>query len=152
MFAPERSGGHVLGQFVTKPFKTWANKSQKMNAHASHLYHMTACTKMREFLATYEEPSLAVDVRLDTLTQKQLKDNQLVIQSLFKVVMILGKQGLAFRGHRDDKVEWMEQSDQECENQGNFIELVRFRAETDSVLSQHLSNAPRNAKYTSKTI
>ena len=65
--------------------------------------------------------------------------------------MLLGKQGLAFRGYRDDKVSFAEQYDQESHNPGNFIELVRFRAETDPVLAQHLNNAPLNAKYTSKT-
>ena len=37
-------------------------------------------------------------------------------------------------------------------HQGNFIELVHFRAETDEVLADHLQSAPRNALYTSKTI
>ena len=64
----------------------------------------------------------------------------------------LRKQGLAYRGHRDDKVSFAEQYDQGSHNPGNFIELVRFRAETDPVLAKHLKNAPKNAKYTSKTI
>ena len=34
----------------------------------------------------------------------------------------------------------------------NFIELVKFRAETDAILKTHLENAPRNALYISKTI
>ena len=143
----------LLGQFVTKPFKSRASKTQKMSSHSSLSYHLTACTKMQEFLATHENPAQAVNIRLDNVAQKQLEENQKVIESLFKVVMLLGKQGLAFRGHRDDNIEWTEQTKQESENnQGNFIELVRFRAKTDEVLSKHLSNAPRNAVYTSKTI
>ena len=35
---------------------------------------------------------------------------------------------------------------------GNFIELVRFRAENDDVLRAYLETSPRNALYTSKTI
>ena len=68
--------------------------------------------------------------------------------------MFLGKQGLAFRGHRDDKVSLslMEQNDLETENPGNFLELVHFRAETGPALAQHLKKAPKTAKYTSKTI
>lgn len=34
----------------------------------------------------------------------------------------------------------------------DFIELVRFRAETDVILHRHLKDAPKNARYTSKTI
>lgn len=62
-----------------------------------------------------------------------MEDNQTVIESLLKVVMLCGKQGLALRGHRDDQV-WTEQEEQETGNKGNFIELVRFRAQTDDVL------------------
>ena len=66
--------------------------------------------------------------------------------------MLCGKQGLSLRGHRDDDVDWTEQEEQAAENQGNFVELVRFRAETDDALRRHLERGPRNARYTSKTI
>ena len=151
LFAPEKVGGNVLGRFVSKPFKSWASKMQKMTTHCGHDYHLLASSKMQEFLATYENPSGAVNVLIDIQVQKQLEENQKVIESLFKCVMFLGKQGLPFRGHRDDDIEWEDPSDEEA-NLGNFIALVRFRAETDSVLKKHLENAPKNAQYTSKTI
>ena len=150
VFAPDVVGGHTLGQFVTKPFKSWTNMTQKMTSHGKLDYHMTASMRMSEFLATYKHPSQAVNTRLDIQAQKQLEDNQHVLESLFKIVLLLGKQGLAFRGHRDDQVEWQEQIDHE--NRGNFVEMVKFRAETDEALRKHLQNAPKNAQYTSKTI
>lgn len=67
-------------------------------------------------------------------------------------VMLCGKQGLALWGHRDDKILWTNNGESESDNHGNFIELVRFRAESDEVLRHHLQSAPRNATYTSKTI
>ena len=36
----------------------------------------------------------------------------------------------------------------EKSNEGNFIQLVRFRAETDTILSGYLLKAPKNAYYT----
>ena len=69
--------------------------------------------------------------------------------SLLKIVLLCGKQGLAFRGHRDDQVDW---SDESSSNRGNFVQLVRIRAETDSILAAHLQEAPQNARYTSKGI
>ena len=39
--------------------------------------------------------------------------------------MLCGKQGLALRGHRDDKISWTD--DDAHSNEGNFVELVRFR-------------------------
>lgn len=152
-FAPEKVGGHIPGQFVTTPFKSWANKTQKMTSHAGLDYHLTACTQMHEFLATYKSPSGAISTRLDDQIQKQIEENKLVIESLLKITMHLGKQGFAFRGHRDDNLEWIEQETEHSDqNFGNFIEEVEFRAETDSVLHKHLEHGPKNAKYTSKTI
>ena len=81
-----------------------------------------------------------------------MENNEKVIESLFKVVLLCGKQGLAFQGHSDDHVNWAELEEDSSLNQGNFIKLVHFRAETDHVLSSHLQNSPANARYTSKTI
>jgi len=68
------------------------------------------------------------------------------------IVILCGKQGLALRGHRDDRVFSTEHEEREAEDQGNFIELVRFRAQIDDALRPNLQNAPRNALYTSKTV
>ena len=65
--------------------------------------------------------------------------------------MLCGKQGLALHSHRDDKIAWSGISDGRL-NEGTFVELVRFWAETDPILAQHMANSPRNVRYTSKTI
>ena len=63
-------------------------------------------------------------------------------------VEFLAKQGLAFRGHRDDKIDFSN----EDTNRGNFIATLQLMAKTDPVLNEHFHSAKRNAKYTSKTI
>ena len=148
-FTAESVGGH---QFVTKPFKIWNKMSEKCNAHGKLEYHLTSQAKMTEFLARYEDPSQAINSRLSSEAQKRMENNEKVIESLFKVVLLCGKQGLAFRGHRDDHVNWAELEEDSSLNQGNFIELVHFWAETDHVLSSRLQNSPANARYMSKTI
>ena len=72
-------------------------------------------------------------------------------KTLFKSLLLCGRQGLGLRGHRDDRIAWIEDDDGHS-NEGNFVELVRFRAETDPVLADHLAKSPRKARYTSKTI
>ena len=79
-----------------------------------------------------------------------MDSNLKVIESLFKVAILCGKQGLAMCGHWDDRVQW--EDEHESLNEGNFIQLVQFHAQTDKVLADHLSNCPRNGRYTSKTI
>ena len=57
MPVPEGVGGQAPGLFVTKPFRSWVNKTQKMNSHAKLDYHMSSVVKMKEFLDRYENPS-----------------------------------------------------------------------------------------------
>ena len=104
---------------------------------------------MKEFVDRYENPTQAVDVMLQSRMQQIMERNQHVIETLLKIVLLCGKQGLAFHGHWDDWVDW---SDDSSSNQGNFVQLVRFRAETDPILATHPQEVPKNARYTSKGI
>ena len=150
-FAHDKVGGQSPGQFVTKPFKTWPKKTQALSTHAKASYHAASLAKMSEFVKRYKNPSQAIDTKLSSQAQKTIEENKKVIESLLHIVMLCGKQGLALRGHRDDNIVWASEGD-EAANHGNFIELVRFRAETDEVLRNHLQSDPKNAVYTSKTI
>ena len=80
-----------------------------------------------------------------------METNKKVVESLFKIILLCGRQGLALYGHRGDKIDWTDDDDTHS-NEGNFVELVRFRAETDVVLAEHLAKSARNTRYTSKTI
>ena len=108
-------------------------------------------TRMGEFLAQYENPSQSISTILDSELQRVMETNQKVVESLLKIVLLCGRQGLALRGHWDDRITWTEDDDGHS-NEGNFVELVRFQAETDPVLADHLAKSPRNARYTSKAI
>ena len=141
LFAPNQVGGQYLGKFVASPFKCWTKMSVKAGTHASKEYHHSAMTKMREFLARYQNPGHSVGTLLDTQAQRIMETNQKVIESLFKVAILCGKQGLAMRGHRDDRIQW--EDEDRGSNEGNFVQLVRFRAETDTDLADHLTKGPR---------
>ena len=57
---------------------------------------------MREFLAHYENPSRAISTVFETESEQIMNSNHKVIESLLKMVMLCGEQGLAVHGHRDD--------------------------------------------------
>ena len=59
-----------------------------------------------------------------------MERNQHVIESLLKIVLLCGKQGLAFRGHRDDRVDW---SGECSSNQGP----------RHPILATHLKGSPQ---------
>ena len=149
VFSPHQVGGHDLGKFVLKPFRYQTKTTERATEHAKNGYHLNAMAMMTEFLARYESPSQAVDAVLSSQVRQTMVTNQKVIESLLRVIILCGKQELALRGHRDDRIDW--QSDEKS-NEDNFIQLVRFRAETNTILSRYLLKAPKNACYTSKTI
>ena len=107
----------------------------KAKAHAGNEYHLEAMMKMKEFIDGHENPTQAVDVILQSRLHQIMGKNQRVIESLLKIVLLCGKQGLALCGHRADHINWSEESS--C-NQGNFVQLVHFWAETNSIPATHL--------------
>ena len=114
-----------------------------------HDYHLTAVAAMAGFLRCYETPAQAIDVVMNSQFSQIIERNEKVIESLLKIIILCGKQGLTLCGYRDDKIDWQVY---ESGNQSNFAKLVCFRAETDPVLAEYLKEAPKNAHYTSKTI
>ena len=146
LFAPSDIGRQKLGVFVTRPFQVWTKQSSAFLSHEEHKYHQDSMTKMVSFRDSCSVPTHNVACMLNKEREEQIARNTMVVKSLLKCVCFCGKQGLSFRGHRDDYTAT------EFDNKGNFIELVQLRSETDQVLRDYLEHAPRNAVYTSKTI
>ena len=94
LFAPQHIHGQECGHFVNKPLKSWIKMSQKANGHAKLYYYLTAMSQMSEFLAWYENPSLAISKVIDTKSQLIMNSNHKVIGPLLKIFMQCGKQGL----------------------------------------------------------
>lgn len=123
LFAPSQVSGQKLRKFVSTPLTSWIKMSEKATQHGKNDYHQFAITKMSEFITRYEDPSVDISNLFNSESRRIIEGNQKVIESLFRVGIVCGKQGLALRGHRDDKVDWAEE---QGHNEGNFIELVKF--------------------------
>jgi len=94
-----------------------------------------------------EVPS--IKFHIDSRTARRIEQNRVILKSIIDA-FFCEYQGIAYRGHRDDRTCTENNPDLNC---GNFLELLRFRARAgDTALKQHLSTAARNATYTSKTI
>ena len=72
--------------------------------------------------------------------------------SIFKTIVLCGRQNIAICGHRDNATE-IEKDLADVDNHGNFRALLDFRVDAgDTLLDQHLTTAARNATYTSAFI
>ena len=100
---------------------------------------------MNNFLRTLRQQITPIDQQLDNLLHQQIAKNRQIMKSLFKTVILCGR-NFALRGRRDD-----DPSNESL--QGNFQALLTFRIDSGEILlRKHLENAPSNAIYVSKTI
>ena len=142
-------GGGVLGKLVVTPFQDFKNAKGRegvLDKHESYQYHKDAVLMGKAFLEQCRNPALRIDNVLDMQSQELMKSNRLALKSIVECIIFCGKQGISFRGHRDDYTA------DPSTNKGNFLALLEFRARTDATLQDFITNAPRNACYTSKTI
>ena len=94
----------------------------------------------------YDDPDRRIDGIIDKQLQESASFKNLALRSIVECVIFCGKQGISFRGHRDDA------TTSDPTNRGNFISLLRFRAQSDDVLRRFIESAPKNSTYTSKTV
>ena len=79
---------------------------------------------------------------------EQERNNKEVLRLIVTAVEFLAKQGLPFRGNKDDNIDFSD----ETVNRGNFVATLQLLAKGSTILQNHLLYAKRNALYTSKTI
>ncbi|XP_065678112.1 uncharacterized protein LOC136093121 [Hydra vulgaris] len=93
-------------------------------------------------------------VDIDNQRKKLIISNRNKLIPIIKTIIFLGRNDIAFRGHRDDS-KYYPEIGETCKNNigiGNFVELLNFRIEAgDKVLEHHIRSAPKNATYISKT-
>ena len=142
-----RTGILVLSAFKY-PFSKALGKDGVLVCHNITAMHRHATIRADTFLHTYFNPSARIDSRLMKQQEELAKENKHILQQIILAIEFLAKQGLSFRGHRDDKVDFTT----EDLNRGNFVATLQLMAKNDPVLKKHLTTAKKNCKYTSKTI
>lgn len=74
---------------------------------------------------------------------EDIKRNREALKRIIDVILFLGKQNIPLRGHKETS---------DGKNKGNFIEFMEFLKKYDVILADHMSNAKKNALYTSPQI
>lgn len=79
------------------------------------------------------------------LKRKQIEKNFNVIKQVFEIIKLLGRQNLSFRGSKNSEslYKW---DDKDNLNKGNFLELIKFTAERDTIWYKHLNKDIKDSK------
>ena len=93
-----------------------------------------------------------IEVMLTKSSDKEVQNNRNKLKPIADTVILLGRLGLSFRGHRDDSQYHPNVGEYSSSGVGNFIECLGYRVRGgDTELENHLKTHSRNASYISKT-
>ena len=93
-----------------------------------------------------------IEVMLTKSSDKEVQKNRNKLKPIADTVILLGRLGLPFRGHRDDSQYHPNVGEYSSSGVGNFIECLAYRVRGgDTELENHLKTRSRNASYISKT-
>lgn len=136
--------------------RTWSNPKNGCNNFAKGIHKIEKhenCDRHKKaekelFLTKFRLfNDKTVLVGLLTAEKKEIEKNRNILKRIIDAVLFLGKQGLAFRGHRE--YQGLGSPDT---NEGNFLELIKLLAKNDATLEHHLQLSDRNATYLSPDI
>ncbi|KAI5705235.1 hypothetical protein M8J76_002168 [Diaphorina citri] len=110
-----------------------SNYALHQKRHSATKVHISCVAKLAKFGRIRIETEVSTAYKLSIEKHNEtVKNNRYVITRLIDTVCFLGKLELAFRGHNEGS---------SSENRGNYIELLHFISQSDSVLAQHLKSA-----------
>ena len=94
-----------VGTLVKCPLKSFSKlygKDGALDVHENTKYHINAVAAGKDFLHTYQNPSLDILNRLDAQRLAEVQDNRQRLLPILKSIVFCGQQNIALRGHRDD--------------------------------------------------
>ncbi len=145
-------GDQKLGRLCTKEFSNWKDALEVFRAHENTTYHKDCVQSFQNLELIKNNKTVSVNIQLDTAKRAKIQENRKLIFPVIKCVMVLGRQGIAFRGHRD--LTGTFQFDDPDKSEGNFVSILRFGlniSENDELRAIR-EKCAKNASYTSPII
>ena len=92
-----------------------------------------------------------IDLMIGRNCKKEVEENRKRLAPIIDTVILLGRLGLAFRGHRDDSQFHPNIGEYSSGGVGNFVEVLNYRVRGGDLVENHLRTCSKNASYFSKT-
>ena len=123
---------------TTEPLTDWSNARRLISKHEKTSDHKFAQQRSIDFLRVFDKEQLGIVQHMTKAQYELLQHNTKVLHAIISLIATCGKQNVPIRGKTDDR--------------SNFMAFLKYRAEADPDLKQHLDSCPKNAKYTSHRI
>ncbi|MBV2113370.1 MAG: DUF4371 domain-containing protein [Candidatus Thiodiazotropha sp. (ex Ctena orbiculata)] len=120
---------------VTRPLTDWSNAKRMVDSHVHSQEHETAAFKAKSFVNICRQKKPSVLEFGSNAYRDKVKKNREILTSIIGAILVCGRQNIALRGKTEDR--------------SNFRAILNYRAEKDCHLKEHLTSAPKHAKYLS---
>ncbi|KAL4084758.1 hypothetical protein QTP88_027669 [Uroleucon formosanum] len=127
-------------------FNTWSHVYQRVQEHEIIKSH----NLFSEAFLNYSSKK-TIDYRLfsEHLHKKKIEvtKNRNILQRVIDVIKLIGKRGLSYRGHRNERADSLNDS---TLDHGNFLDILLLLKKYDVVLSEHIDSITKNASVNHK--
>ena len=133
---------HLLIQTIYLGFRKWKDSSNLLEKHSQSERHANAMSSRLNFNVVNSKKYSSIKEKLDANRSKEVEDNREHVKCLLRVTSLLGRQGLAFRGHDESET---------SENRGNFYETLDMLANTNEILRKKMETRQYTSIMTTDT-
>lgn len=132
--------GEILGKrtFIDVGFRKWKDSSELLEKHSQSDRHANAMSGWLNLKVVESKKDSSIKDKLDANRSKEVEANREHVKCLLRVTSLLGRQGLAFRGHDESET---------SDNRGNFSEILDMLADSNEILRKKMES--RYGHYTS---
>ena len=137
-----------FGKLAKSPLTTFAKitgKDGDITKHQRLDYHKFCAECAANFVHNFRKPLESINSRIDQERVRQVTENRKWFRPIVETIILCGRQNLALRGHRDDGAFYPD-AQQSNDNQGNFREILKFRAKDNEHLRRHLEQTHKPHK------
>ncbi|XP_060592618.1 uncharacterized protein LOC132747301 [Ruditapes philippinarum] len=120
------------------PFNDWKNISTVLARHCVDEVHKNNIVMADNFVDILNGKKESIICKLSSTAKETVQHNRHILAKIIQVVLLLGKQNIPFRGHTEER--------------SNFMAVLQSHAQTDPLLANHLQHGKDNARYTSPEI
>ncbi|CAF1470107.1 unnamed protein product [Adineta steineri] len=128
-----------------KGFHNWKialEKNKGLKLHESSTAHITATHNYSEFVKR-EQSKLNVLNIVDQGRLEQIRKNRERLIKIASTILLCGRQMISLRGHQEDD---------ESNNKGNFLEILKWASKTDVIVKSIFNDSTSHATYLSPYI
>ena len=118
LFVP-KDRRNILGAFINRGYREWHSVVKKERKHSQNTYHQEAVTLALATIDRSEKPESTRPAFTDNSIKERYETYPKVVHAISRVIHLIGKQGIALRGHREEL-----DGSKPYNNPGNFLSII----------------------------